>query len=99
MSGVDALIGKLTQLFHDELNLEIDDMDQDLIEDGLLDSLSLVEMLLILEQEFGIEVSILDIDFDAFRTVRNLANFVDGAGPVSAEEPAIADTALAVGSR
>ena len=63
-------------------------MDQDLIEEGLLDSLSLVEMLLILEQEFGVEVSILEIDFDQFRTVRNLATFVHASAPAHAEAPA-----------
>lgn len=93
--GIDTLLDKLTQLFHDELNLEIDSVDQDLIEEGLLDSLSLVEMLLLLEQEFGVEVSILDIDFDQFRTTRNLATFVSTAigigGPVAEE------TRLAIG--
>ena len=84
MNSIDLVINKLTQIFYDELNLEIDDVDQDLIEEGLLDSLSLVEMLLMLEQEFGIEVSIVDIDFDQFRTVRNLATFVASSASVAA---------------
>ena len=88
LTGLDALTNELTQIFHDELNIEIESVDQDLIEEGLLDSLSLVEMLLILEQEFGIEVSIVDIDFDEFRSVRNLANFVANSASVSSESPA-----------
>lgn len=93
--GSDALLDKLTRLFHDELNLEIDSVDQDLIEEGLLDSLSLVEMLLLLEQEFGVEVSILDIDFDQFRTARNLATFVSTA--ISADGPVVEEARLAIG--
>ena len=93
--GDDALLDKLTQLFHDKLNLEIDSVDQDLIEEGLLDSLSLVEMLLLLEQEFGVEVSILDIDFEQFHTTRNLAAFVSTA--MSASGPVAGEGILAVG--
>ena len=88
LNGMDALTDELTKIFHDELNIEIEHLDQDVIKEGLLDSLSLVEMLLILEQEFGIEVSILDIDFDEFRTLRNLAKFVAGTASVSPEASA-----------
>jgi D-alanine--poly(phosphoribitol) ligase subunit 2 len=84
ISGLDALTARLNQLLHDELNLEIDDLDQDLIEEGLLDSLSLVEMLLLLEEQFGIEVSIVDIDFEEFRTVRKLVGFVASSTEQSA---------------
>ena len=79
-SSQEALEQKLIQIFCDDLNLEIDDVNQDLIEDGLLDSLALVEMLLVLEEAFGVEVSIADIDFDAIRTVKSLANFVSASG-------------------
>ena len=85
---MDALTAELSKIFHDELNIEIENLDQDPIEEGLLDSFSLVEMLLILEQEFGLEVSILDIDFDEFRTLRNLAEFVAGTASVSQEATA-----------
>ena len=74
LTGLDALTDELTQIFHDELNIEIESVDQDLIEEGLLDSLSLVE--------------IVDIDFDEFRSVRNLANFVANTASVSSESPA-----------
>ena len=84
--AIDALTAKMSQLLQDELNLEIDDLDQDLIEEGLLDSLSLVEMLLLLEEQFGIEVSIVDIDFEEFRTVRNLVRFVAASIGQSSEE-------------
>ena len=76
LSDIDALTAQLAQIFHDQLNLEVSDADQDLIDEGLLDSLSLVEMLLVLESEFGVEVSILDIDFDAFRSVREIAKYL-----------------------
>jgi D-alanine--poly(phosphoribitol) ligase subunit 2 len=78
MSGLNAAIDKLSLIFRNDMNIEISGPDQDLIEEGLLDSLSLVEMLVLLEQKFGIEMSISDIDFDSFRSVRNIAQFVAG---------------------
>lgn len=78
MSGLDASIDKLSTLFRQNMNIEVAGPDQDLIEEGLLDSLSLVELLMLLEQEFGIEMSIADIDFDSFRSVRSIAGFVSG---------------------
>ena len=60
----------------DELDLEVPSADTDMFEIGLLDSLKLVEMLFQLEQEFGVNVSIDDLDIENFRTIDRIARFL-----------------------
>lgn len=45
----------------------------------MLSSLHAVELVHILEQEFGFEISILKIDFDTFRSMCRIAQFVSGS--------------------
>jgi D-alanine--poly(phosphoribitol) ligase subunit 2 len=58
--------------------LQVDDLapDTDLLETGTLDSLGLVEVLLQLERRFGVKVDLDGLDFDHFRSVANIADFV-----------------------
>jgi D-alanine--poly(phosphoribitol) ligase subunit 2 len=70
------LQGRIRDLFLMALDIRIDSAEIDLIEAGLLDSLVLVELLLQLEQEFGIDVVMADLEIDDFRTVNSIAAFV-----------------------
>jgi D-alanine--poly(phosphoribitol) ligase subunit 2 len=74
-NGLD-LEGRIRELFLGALDIRIDSAEIDLIEAGLLDSLVLVELLLQLEQEFGIDVVMADLEIDDFRTVKSIAAFV-----------------------
>jgi D-alanine--poly(phosphoribitol) ligase subunit 2 len=74
-NGLD-LEGRIRQLFLEALDIRIDSAETDLIETGLLDSLVLVELLLQLEQHFGIDVVMADLEIDDFRTVNSIAAFV-----------------------
>jgi acyl carrier protein len=62
--------------------LMLDDIDPttDLIAAGLIDSLTLVELLFALEQELDVVLSLEDLDEDSFRTIEGLAAFVAAAG-------------------
>lgn len=51
-------------------------VDADLVEDLGLDSLDVVEVVLALEEEFGVEVP--DSDADKFKTVRNVVEYIEG---------------------
>ncbi len=66
-------------LFRDRLNLEVESADLDLFDSGLLDSMSFVELLVQLEKEFGIAVSVDDVDIDKFRSIDAIAAFVRGS--------------------
>lgn len=57
------------------------DGQTDLIETGLVDSLSFVAFLAELEREFGLHVALEDLEIDRFRTVASIAAFVAGKRP------------------
>jgi len=47
------------------------------METGLLDSLTLVELMSSLEEEFGIHISFDEVEIDNFRSARRIAEFVN----------------------
>lgn len=72
------LEARLREIFREELHLEVPSPETDVLETGMVDSLSLVRLLVHLEEEFGIEIEAEDLDLDVFRTVRGMARFVGG---------------------
>jgi acyl carrier protein len=83
MAADEALIGCLEQLIMRTLNIEPPERRADLIEDGVLDSLALVELLHAIEQEFAIQIPLDDFDIERFRTIERLAKFVQECEPAS----------------
>ena len=67
---------ELTELFAKKLSLEVSSVDMDLVETGLLDSLTLVELLAQLEETFGVSVSTDDLELENFRSIASIAGFV-----------------------
>jgi acyl carrier protein len=74
---------KLTELFARKLNLEVASVDLDLVETGLLDSLSLVELLAQLEETFGVSISADDLELEHFRSIASIAGFLARRAPAS----------------
>jgi acyl carrier protein len=72
---------KLTELFARKLNLDVPSVDTDLVATGLLDSLTLVELLAQLEETFGVSISAGDLELENFRSVANIAEFVARRAP------------------
>jgi acyl carrier protein len=58
------------------MNLEVPSADTDLFQDGLLDSLTFVELLVKLEEELGASISLDDLEPDNFRSVDHIASFI-----------------------
>jgi acyl carrier protein len=58
------------------MNIEVPEPDTDLMENGYLDSLSFVRMLTLLEDEFDIQISMDELDFEFFKTIDGVTNFV-----------------------
>ncbi len=71
---------RLTDLFTNKLNLEVPSVEADLVETGVLDSLTLIDLLLSLEQEFGVNISLEEIAIDNFRSIACIAQFVAQQG-------------------
>jgi acyl carrier protein len=67
---------RICKLFAEDLYIEVPANDLDLIDEGLLDSLSLVDLLVRLEKEFGITVAMDQLDLDDFRTVQRIGKYI-----------------------
>ena len=66
---------------NDLLAISPNDVDEDLLDSGLLDSLGLVELLHGIEQEFTIELPVDDLEVDRLRSVRSIADYVAELSP------------------
>jgi methoxymalonate biosynthesis acyl carrier protein len=80
--GVEERIRKI---LNDRLQIESPASDQDLFQEGILDSLSFVDMLVALEGEFSINIALDQVDLDDFRSITRICNYITKhlAGPVS----------------
>ena len=76
MADSRNLEDQLSRLFAEKLNVEVPSVETDLIDTGLVDSLTFVEFLAQLEAGFGIQVSLEDLEIDRFRTISRIAGFI-----------------------
>ena len=67
----------ILNLFRQQLNVDVKDLDADLISEGLMDSLMLVDLLTFMEQEYQITIDFEDLEIDNFRSIKSIAHFVD----------------------
>ncbi len=94
MAEPSALEARIRQVFRDKLQLDVLSVDTDLFETAALDSMVFVDLLLHLECEFGVTVALEDIEFDHFRSIERIAEFVanhiawaEGTAPPARSEP------------
>jgi D-alanine--poly(phosphoribitol) ligase subunit 2 len=71
------LADRIGRIVSDTLHLEVPSADVDLFETGVLDSLAFVELLLQLEREFGVSVTLDELEVDNFRSIERIAGFVE----------------------
>lgn len=67
---------QIARLIADKLELDEPAVDTDLFDAGVLDSLSYVRLVVELQQEFEVQISLGEIDLDQFRTVEQIAEFL-----------------------
>ena len=70
---------RIHKIFVDQLALQVD-VETDVIDNGMLDSVAFVQLLVGLEQEFGVTVDVAALQLDDFRSISRIAQFV-AAGP------------------
>lgn len=80
ISDTSAAVEQLRALFLEHFHVEVPSADADLLESGVLDSLQLVELLLLIEQRFGRRIHIESIDLDDLRSLKRLAQLVAEPG-------------------
>ena len=68
--------GRIIGFFCDRLNMDIASIETDLLAGGVLDSLSFVDLLLYLEEEFHVSISLDELDLTNFQSVSAVAAYV-----------------------
>jgi acyl carrier protein len=67
---------RIQSLINERLQIQIASSGQDLFDDGILDSLSFIDTLVALEEEFSIKIPLDRIDLNDFRSISKIAVFV-----------------------
>jgi methoxymalonate biosynthesis acyl carrier protein len=67
---------RIRKILNDRLQVESPAPDEDLFQEGILDSLSFVDMLVALEGEFSISIALDQIDLDEFRSITRICNYI-----------------------
>ena len=67
---------RIVHIFTKEMHASVADVDTDLIDEGILDSLAFVDLLFRLEKEFGLKIAVDALEIDELRSIRKIAAFV-----------------------
>lgn len=67
---------RIAGLFETRMGVRVPSAETDLFETGVLDSLGFVDLLVGLEQEFGITTTVDELELEAFRSIARIADFV-----------------------
>jgi acyl carrier protein len=76
------LVRTIGKLIAEKLLVEVHSPEDDLLATGVLDSLSLIELLLNLEQHFGMKIPLDELQIEDVRSVRSIANLVESRSPM-----------------
>lgn len=78
-------------LVSDVVDLDDESQYDDLIASGRLDSLRLIELIVVIEQELGVSISLDTLDIESFRSVDSIAQLVN---QLIGDAPDVAEPAL-----
>jgi acyl carrier protein len=67
---------RIDNIFIRHLHIRPPAPDLDLIESGTIDSVTFVELISHLEQEFSIRIPLDDLDLDHFRSITSIGEFI-----------------------
>ena len=73
MDRLEKLQREIATIFVERFDTRIASDDVDLLETGLVDSVKIVELVLELEQRFGVSLPFEELEIEDFRTVPRLA--------------------------
>ncbi|HKE46197.1 MAG TPA: phosphopantetheine-binding protein [Steroidobacteraceae bacterium] len=90
MTQVDDIVEILAAVFSENFHIEMPAADVDLLENAILDSFQLVELLFQVERRSGVKIAIDEVDLDDLRTVGRLARLL--AGSAADARPALQST-------
>ncbi len=67
---------QIAEIFSVKLNLKVPDVDVELIDSGILDSMGFVDLLVHLEENFHTKFDIEQIEVDDFRSIAKIARYL-----------------------
>jgi methoxymalonate biosynthesis acyl carrier protein len=72
----EALVAGIRSVLRDHLSVLVDSPDTNLLEAGLVDSIGLVELILQLEDRFGIGLPMESLELDDLRSINTIADLI-----------------------
>jgi D-alanine--poly(phosphoribitol) ligase subunit 2 len=75
---------EINTIFAERFDTKLESDDVDLLETGIVDSVKIVELVLELEQRFGVSMPFEDLEIEDFRTVPRLAERIARTTPAVA---------------
>jgi D-alanine--poly(phosphoribitol) ligase subunit 2 len=73
METLDKLQQQINDIFAERFETKLDSLDIDLLDTGIVDSVRIVELVLEIEQRFGVSLPFEALEIEDFRTVPRLA--------------------------
>ena len=68
---------RISAIFLEKMHITVPSTETDLLETGILDSLQLVDLLLHLEKEFGVRISLDSLEIESFRSISRIAGLIE----------------------
>jgi len=84
MENLEKLQLQIVEIFAQCFETKLPSEEIDLLETGLVDSVKIVELVLEIEQRFGVSLPFEDLEIDDFRTVKKLAECIGRTAPAAA---------------
>ena len=88
------LVRTIGKLIAEKLSVEVHSPEDDLLATGVLDSLTLIELLLNLEQHFGMRIPLDELEIEDVRSVRSIARLVESKSPMRSRAVEVAVQSL-----
>jgi D-alanine--poly(phosphoribitol) ligase subunit 2 len=85
MQPGNRFVGDIRAVLRDHLTIMVDSVDVDLLETGLIDSIGLVELILQLEDRFGISLPMDSLEIDDFRSINQIAHLITRLSTITLE--------------
>ena len=88
----------IRELIIDRLSLEDISADTDLLKEGVLDSVTLVQLIMLLEERFGVRIDLSELEIDDLRSVRSIAALITKLQSAGVGDDDLELTHAAIGS-
>jgi D-alanine--poly(phosphoribitol) ligase subunit 2 len=76
MEKLEKLQQHIVEIFAEQFATQLPSEETDLLETGLVDSIKIIELVLELEQRFGVSFPFEELEIEDFRTVPKLAECI-----------------------